>query len=70
MPVGSRSLQEEDGWKEGEKVVRRHHRKGFEEEMKTGEVVSEKRGHTSPGAAVHTARPSLREVTSWLSWGD
>ena len=34
MPLGGRSLPEEDGREEGERVVRSHH-KGFEEEMNT-----------------------------------
>ena len=45
MPLQGRSLPEEDVWEEGERVVRSCC-KGFEEEMKTEEVLSERTGHT------------------------
>ena len=69
MPLQGRSLPEEDGWEEGERVVRSCC-KGFEEEMKTEEVLSERTGHTQAGAAVIRVRCSLSDAASWLSWSN
>lgn len=63
MTWGSRSLKEEDGWQEEENVVKCH-RKGSEEEMKTWEVIAERRGRTRPWVVVNSARRSLCEVAS------
>lgn len=63
MTSGSRSLHEEDGWQEGERVAQGHH-KGSEEEMKTWEVIAERRGLTRPWAAVPSARCSPCEGAS------
>lgn len=40
------------------------HRKGSEEEMKTWEVIAERRGRSRPWVVVKSARRSLCEVAS------
>ena len=67
MPLQGRSLPEEDGWEEGERVVGSYC-KGFEEEMKREEVLSKRTGCTWAAAAVNRGKFSLFDAASWISW--